>query len=402
MNDRATDELSLDGVLRQRADGSGMSEALLPSPAVQAHAANLLELAGGDLACVWFGGTQEGKSDISIHMSRLAKGATAWTTPQRLSDDPARSEQNPILFPAPDGGLWLLHTSQHSGNQDTSVVKRRISRDNGVSWGAEDVLVGDPGTFVRQPLVVLDNGDWLLPCFLCRTTPGTKWLGDQDISVVKLTSDQGRTWRDVIVPESLGLVHMCIVPTRRRGLLALFRSRWADNIYLSRSSDNGLSWSPPRPTALPNNNSSIQATALGDGRIALVFNNIAKTDTTERRASLYDEIEDDEAAVPPTAAASAAPATPTQSSPGREAFWGTPRAPVTLALSDDDGESWRIVRDLETGDGYCLTNNSEQRLNRELSYPSVIQTSDGALQVAFTYHRRAIKHVVVPAVALTA
>ena len=376
--------LPMDGQLRDRSDGTAIEEAYLPSPCVQNHAANLMELPGGDLGCVWFGGTQEGKGDISVYFSRLGAGSGGWSEPLRLSDDPDRSEQNPILFPAPDGSLWLLHTSQHAGNQNTSVVKRRISRDGGATWGAADVLIDEAGTFVRQPLVVLANGDWLLPCFLCRTAPGTKWLGEQDVSVLKISSDQGRNWRDVIVPESKGIVHMSVVPTSDGSLIALYRSRWADSIYRSRSTDGGKTWSAPTPTTLPNNNSSIQATQLIDGRIAVVFNNVARTAATEQRASLYDEIDDGE------------PATETVDTSSRQAFWGTPRAPVTLALSDDGGDTWRLVRDLETGDGYCLTNNSEQRLNRELSYPSITQTRDGCVHVAFTYHRQAIKHLRIP------
>jgi len=381
-------ELPMDGRLRGRGDGSGICEAYLPSPCVQNHAANLMPLGDGDLGCVWFGGSQEGKSDISVYFSRLRAGQQVWSQPLRLSDDPARSEQNPILFPAPDGALWLLHTSQQSGNQDTSVVKRRISRDGGETWGLSDVLIDVPGTFVRQPLVVLGNGDWLLPCFLCRATPGTKWLGELDISVLKISSDQGKNWKDHVVPDSFGLVHMSVVPAMDGSLSALFRSRWADRIYRSRSVDGGRTWSSPVATALPNNNSSIQATGLADGRIALVFNNVARSAATAQRLSLYDEIEDDA----PQAASPATNDTPA----GRQAFWGTPRAPVTLAVSDDNGETWRLCRDLETGDGYCLTNNSEQRLNRELSYPSVTQSADGCLHVAYTYHRQAIKYLRVP------
>ena len=74
------------------------------------------------------------------------------------------------------------------------------------------------------------------------------------------------------------------------------------------------------------------------------------------------------------------------------AFWGAPRAPLTLALSADDGRTWPLRRDLETGDGYCLTNNSRDGLNRELSYPSITQTPT-ALHVAYTHHRRTIKHI---------
>jgi predicted neuraminidase len=384
-NTVVTDNVNRDGQLRARPGSARLQEAFIPSPCVQNHAANLMPLPNGDLACVWFGGSQEGKSDISVYMSRLPKGAPGWTEAVRLSHDASRSEQNPILFQTPAGALWLLHTSQHAGNQDTSVIRRQISADNGVTWGASDILIDTPGTFARQPMVTLPNGDWLLPCFVCRTKPGSKWLGEQDTSVVKISSDQGRSWRDYPVPDSLGLVHMNVLPVSGGGLLALFRSRWADRIYESRSSDGGRTWSKPTPTDLPNNNSSIQATRLRDGRLALAFNDVARMETTERRASLYDEIEDDEPAI----VCGSAPAT----TMGREAFWGTPRAPLTVALSSDDGRLWTRWANLEVGDGFCLTNNSADKLNRELSYPSVAQTADGYLHVVFTYHRQVIKHL---------
>lgn len=46
-----------------------------------------------------------------------------------------------------------------------------------------------------------------------------------------------------------------------------------------------------------------------------------------------------------------------------------------------------------TGDGHCLTNNSRDGLNRELSYPSIAQTPDGALHIAYTHHRKVIRHI---------
>jgi predicted neuraminidase len=40
-----------------------------------------------------------------------------------------------------------------------------------------------------------------------------------------------------------------------------------------------------------------------------------------------------------------------------------------------------------------MTNNSRDKLNRELSYPSITQTADGALHIAYTHFRQAIKYV---------
>jgi len=117
-----------------------------------------------------------------------------------------------------------------------------------------------------------------------------------------------------------------------------------------------------------------------------VFNHLSAADASERRASLYDEIEDEDDDVRTE--------TPGETG-GRTAFWGAPRAPMTLAISEDGGRSWPYLRDLETGDGYCMTNNSQQKLNREFSYPSIRQGLNGELHIAFTYYRQAIKYVCV-------
>lgn len=366
-------------------EDSNRQVADLQSLCVQAHAANLMVLHDETLACVWFGGSMEGKSDISVFMSQLNPESETWSTPVQLSHDPERSEQNPILFPAPNGELWLLHTAQQSGNQDTAIVRRRISKDNGMSWGATEQMNGLAlGTFVRQPIHVHTDGAWLLPTFDCRILPGEKWDGSHDLSAVLRSTDQGKSWTRIEVPNSMGCVHMNIVPAADGKLLAFFRSRWADFIYTTSSVDGGLTWSTPVPTELPNNNSSIQALRLKDGRLAMIFNHSSALDATERRASLYDELEDDDASKNDVKSSDV--------SNERRAFWGAPRAPMTLALSEDDGQTWPWTRHLEVGDGYCMSNDSARRVNREYSYPSLRQTADGALHVAYTVFRQHIRH----------
>lgn len=363
-------------------------DAYLPTECVQNHAANLLPLPNGDLLCTWFGGTQEGIADISAYFSRLKKGSNTWTKATKLSDDATRSEQNPLFFLDPENVLWLLYTAQVSGNQDTAIVRYRKSKDFGETWGPINTLLEDPdkGIFIRQPITVMPNGDWLLPVFYCIAKPGEKWVGSYDTSGVMISKDKGETWFNVDIPDSLGCVHMNIMMLQDNSLYALFRSRWADNIYESRSNDGGYTWSKPIPTILPNNNSSIQATVLNNGHIALVFNNSSAKDAKERRVSLYDEIEDTSSTNKKEAAIIDGQ---------KNAFWGAPRAPMSLAISTDNGKTWSYIRNLDEGDGYCMSNNSKDKLNREFSYPSIKQGFDGKLHIAYTYFRMAIKYVVV-------
>lgn len=171
----------------------GRSEAFLPSPCIQNHAANLALLADGSLACVWFGGTMEGMGDISIYLSRLAPGSDCWSAPEKLSDDPDKSEQNPLLFTAPDGKVWLLYTSQTSGNQDGAVVKRRVSVDGGRTFGPVSTLCDIPGTFVRQPIIVNSRGEWLLPVFCCVGVAGARWTGDADRAAVLISAEDRKS-----------------------------------------------------------------------------------------------------------------------------------------------------------------------------------------------------------------
>jgi predicted neuraminidase len=203
---------------------------------------------------------------------------------------------------------------------------------------------------------------------------------------VMISDDAGGSWREVVVPDSTGCVHMNIGRLADGTLVALYRSRWADAVYRSTSTDEGESWTSPEPTELPNNNSSIQFVVLPGDRLALVFNESSAADATARRASLYDEIDDDGLADEPPESA-AVPA-----DDGRTAFWGAPRAPMTLAISYDAGVSWPVRRNIEIGGGYCLSNNSRDGLNREFSYPTITATDD-RLHVAFTRFRQAIEYV---------
>jgi predicted neuraminidase len=263
----------------------------------------------------------------------------------------------------------------------------RTSSDDGKTWSDPRYpLKGHTGVFVRQPVVVLKDGTWILPVFYCRATPGYRWIGNNDIAGVFYSKDNGETWTESLVPDSLGCVHMNIIPpssSDESNFVGFFRSRWADNIYRTTSSD-GINWAPPKPTTLPNPNSGICAARLSSGAIALVFNRSAAEASMQRREGLYDDIapeSDKRVNQPPVN--------------GKSAIWGTPRKTLTLGISKDDGVTW-TERVLEEGDGFCMTNNSIEKTNRELSYPSIlVENGDetDVAHVAFTFHRQYIKYV---------
>lgn len=327
----------------------GTREAYLPAAARSNHAANLLALPNGDLLSFWFAGADEGESGVSIVLSRLDRGSSQWSQPLTLAQHPGWSDQNPVPFRAPDGRLWLFHTSQQAGKgQTTSVVYELTSEDEGHTWSAPRLLFTEPGTFIRQPLIVF-HGAWLFPAYRSASA-GITINAQNDVSIVRISRDRGKTWSTCPVPESGGLVQMNIVPIAGGRLRAFFRSRYADWIYRSDSVD-GCHWSAPVATQLPNNNASIQAVRLQDGHLAMVFNNAQAGARREK---------------PRTAA----------------------RRVLSIALSLDDGKTWPRVRDLEN-DG--LAPSLRPGEDAEYSYPSVAQLPNGSIAVAFTFRREAIR-----------
>ena len=360
---------------------------LLEPVDVQNHAPQLCWLRHNCLACVWMAGGQEGTAGMSIHMSLLVRGSSRWTPPQRISKDPLRSEQNPLLFVS-DGQLHLIHTAQCSRDSEdvswqqhdssfsmqwTALLRRQqlplvnLEPEKSLTWAAEawsspEDLLGTPA-FCRHPPHPLPRGHWLLPIY--RSLEGRNFGADH--SELLHLDASGRVQGEAIpVPDSVGRVHGSLVTAADgHGLLQLFRSRFADRVYRSCSHDQGSSWTAPTPLDLPNNNSSIQGLRLASGRLALIFN----------RFSFGPDPD-------------AADGTP----PWGEARWPRTRWPLSIALSEDDGDSWPWIRDIDTGFGFCGSMN--WGLNGQLAYPSILEGHPGDLHLAYSWAgRQAIRYL---------
>jgi predicted neuraminidase len=343
-----------DGVERRNPELQA-AETYLPILFPSSHAANLLELKNGDVLCVWFSGTWEGSSGVGIVMARRPHGSRNWGAPVLIDRQVGASYQNPVLFQEPDGTLDLYHSTQEADAGEANAhVLHLTSKDNGVTWTKPALLFDKPGAFTRHPVVVLKDGSWMLPLSYIASA-GIGAGSETNYSATEISIDHGVTWKECKMAGSDGKIQPSIVSLAPGRLLAFFRSRASDFIYRSTSSD-GCAWSPATATVLPNNNASIQVFRLRDGHVVMAFDNSSKSSAN-----------------------------------------GGSRKPLSVALSLDGGNTWTYVRDIEEGrPGYGLAEQNPKEPGREeYSYPSIMQTHDGEILVAFTYRRQTIKVVAI-------
>ncbi|WP_231444797.1 sialidase family protein [Brevibacterium zhoupengii] len=351
-----------DGKLRHFEDSDNVA-AVIPTDRRSNHAPSILALSNGGLLAAWFGGSDEGNRDIDVLVSRFDSSTATWSASAAVTHDEIRSDQNPGLFEAPDGQIWLVYTSQLSRQsgvpetfnlQHTSVVKVIRSADGGATWCQPATLFDAEGTFCRQPIQVLSDGRWVHPQWLCFDDDSKN---GSDQPVLQISEDEGGGWRRIDFPEAGGRVHPNIVELEPGRLVCLFRSRFADWVYISRSEDGGETWTEPEATDVPNNNAGLSAFLLPSGMLALVSN---EHQVTREPA---------------------------------EVVWPYERMRIVIAVSNDEGRTWPVRRVIEPGDGF--TGSGNLRSNRRQEYPHGIVDADGLIHVVYTYSsRRAVRHVV--------
>lgn len=346
----------------------GLSALLRPAGR-QNHAPQLCWLPEGSLACVWMAGDGEGTAGMSIYYSELQPDSGTWSAPQLISQDPERSEQNPLLFVTADRRVHLIHTAQRVRRPEdpppepgtsfsmqwTARLRHQVLEPGASQWSPAGDLLPDPG-FCRHPPFPCPDGTWLLPIYRSLEAGGV--FGHDHSLMLRLGEAAEPLGAPVPVPDSTGRVHGSLVRGSRSGeVLQFFRSRLADRVYRSLSPDDGTTWEPPQAVPLPNNNSSVQALRLHSGRLALIFNRFG---------------------LDPAQAPSRA---------WGEANWPRTRWPLSIALSEDDGLSWPWIRDIDHGEGFCGTAN--WFANGQLAYPCLVEGEPGDLHLAYSWANRA-------------
>ena len=310
------------------------------APFASAHASTVIELENGDILASWFGGTAEGNPDVAIWAARRTGGQ--WGAPFEVVREPKIACFNPVLFYTKDHKLWLYYKF---GPHPTSWTAGRLSSsDHGQTWSPPEHLpAGLLGPIRAKPLVLADG----------TIVSGTSVESYRSWAVwIERSTDNGKTWRKsgpITVASTAkaaageaewdktdGIIQPSVISMGGRKLRLYARSTSkTGKICIADSLDAGVTWTQARPIDVPNPNSGIDAIALKDGRVVLVYNNTPRG-----------------------------------------------RTPLNLAVSRD-GEHFQMVKTLEDQPG-------------EYSYPAMVEARNGDLLITYTWQRKRIKFVRLP------
>ncbi len=204
----------------------------------------------------------------------------------------------------------------------------RTSNDDAKTWNKPEMLPAGFYGPVRGKPIQLNDGTILA---------GTSLESHRCWSpYVDRSTDDGKTWtrsNDFNVLGKFKQIQPVLFAVGDKGeIVALARSGDPRNIAMAKSSDGGKSFTPAVATELPNPDSGIDVVRTKEGDLFLIYN----------PSPLL-------------------------------------RSPLSLARSTDDGKTWKKVLDLEADLG-------------EYSYPAIIQSSRGTLEMTYTWHRTHIKH----------
>ena len=309
------------------------------APFLTSHASTIVETPSGRLIAGWFGGTEEGKPDVRIWISAKTRGEE-WTPAVPVTDTLGMPAWNPVLFQDCDR-TWLYFKIGPSPREWVGAY--RVSEDEGRTWSPMVYMPAGLTGPVRSKPIRLSDGTLLAGTSIeagyrmdtAEAAPYKSWSG-----WVERSTDGGTTWTrhgPITVPgQPFGVIQPTLWQTASGEVRMFLRStNRIGRIVAASSRDGGLTWSPGRPTDLPNPNSAVDVVKLRDGRVVLVYNH-----------ALH----------------------------GRDS--------IHIAISGDDGDTWSPPLLLEGGQG-------------DFSYPAVIQSRDGLVHITYTWRGTRIRHVVV-------
>ena len=308
-------------------------------PFAQCHASSIVQAADGTTMAAWFAGTKEKHPDVGIWFAKKERGK--WREPYRIAKVNDTAHWNPVLFRDAEDVVYLFFKiGPEIPFWQTYWMK---SADNGENWSEPVELVdGDKGGRgpVRSAPIVLSDGSWLAPAssehegwnsFADRSTDrGATWTRSENFAADEAALGGTDSIQPTLWESEPGQVH------------ALLRTKHGA-IWTTHSEDYGQTWAPVTATDLPNNNSGIEALRLPDGRVVLCYNPVGGN-------------------------------------------WGD-RTPLDLAISSDDGATWKTVAHLE----------DDPDTESEFSYPSMkLNVDESAVLLSYTWQRDRVRFWRIP------
>lgn len=293
-------------------------------PVGRGHVAGLVETPAGDLLYSMDVGSRPFSRTFT---TRLKPGQRVWSEPEQIPYDADPEEtaslHNVVLFNDGEGRIHNFFTTIREGtSHGNSTLDYRFSDDDGHTWSDPEVLREQWGWMFGNRPFRMSNGEVIVPVYKENSPWGVGFLiSDDNFETFEVHPPGDSLW-----PGSGLLVRGLQAATieLEPGHLLAFMRTSADYIYKTESFDYGRTWTQATPTQFPNPWSRVDLLKLDNGNLLLAYN-------------------------------------PSSSD----------RTPLTLAMSEDGGQTWPYEVNVET------TPESD------FSYPFLWQASDRSLHMGY-------------------
>ncbi len=251
---------------------------------------------GGTLwVSAFSGGAKEPDVDNRVLVVTSTDEGATWSDWRILADPPdATRAYDPTLWIDPSGRLWLIY---NQGNKETATheVWARVC-DHPDSPDApfsepRRLPFDVPYAFRMNKPIVTSWGEWVLPVTWADQVVHDWFAGDDQLQGVAISSDEGATWEMHGAVKAPPWALECMVVELRDGSLRMLIRGGGGRIHESLSTDKGRTWSPSRPTDIPNPCSRFFIRRLASGRLLLL-----NSPVPDSRTSIVAQLSDDDGA----------------------------------------------------------------------------------------------------------